>query len=182
MPDYWRDKHVIVTGASSGLGRALALAAAERGARVGLIARREALLTELAREIDSPGERVAQAAADVGEREILLAAVAQLESRLGPCDVLIACAGLYRKTDGAAYDANRVEQVFRTNVVGVSNALAAVLPGMVARRQGQVCAVSSLGALLALPAGAAYCASKAAVATLMKSIRLDVAPHGVRVP
>lgn len=181
MSDYWRDKHVLITGASSGLGRALALAAAQRGARVGIIARRRELLKELAAELKSSGAQTSLAVADVRVGDEVRAAVSDLETSLGPCDVAIANAGVYRITHGATYDPLRAEQVFATNVLGVSHTLGAVLPGMVARKRGHVCAVSSIGALLSLPGGGAYCASKAAVATLMKSLRLDVAPHQVRV-
>ncbi len=181
MADFWRDKHVIVTGASSGIGAALALAAAARGAKVGLIARRAEKLSELAQQLSAAGRQVAWQRADVVDRVGLATAIGHLEQTLGPADVLIANAGLYRKTDGAAYDSQRAEHVFQTNIIGVSNAVGAVLSGMVSRRRGHVCAVSSLGGLLSLPAGGAYCASKVAVATLLKSIRVDVAPHGVQV-
>lgn len=172
---------MLITGASSGIGRALAARAASKGARIGIIARRQAVLEAVAGEIKASGGQAAWEAVDVTDRLALAASVARLETALGPCDVLVANAGVYRKTDGAAYDAARAAEVFSANIIGVSNSLGAVLPGMVARRHGHLCAIASLGALLSLPAGGAYCASKAAVATLMKSIRLDVAKHGVSV-
>lgn len=178
MPDFWRDKHVLITGATSGIGRALVDEAIARSARVSAIGRRAALLEQIATQ---HGDKVACAAADVGDRTALQAAVDTASLELGPVDVLIACAGVYRKTDGAAYDAARAEQVFRTNVIGVSNAVGAVLPTMIQRQAGHLCAVSSLGGLLSLPAAGAYCASKAAVATMMKSLRLDVEPRGIHV-
>jgi short-subunit dehydrogenase len=139
------------------------------------------MLVALADELKSAGSTVAFAAADVRVWDEVRAAVGELEATLGPCEVAIANAGVYRITHGATYDPHRAEQVFATNVIGVSHTLGAVLPGMVERKRGHVCAVSSIGALLSLPGGGAYCASKAAVATLMKSLRLDVAPHNVRV-
>ncbi|HTN74460.1 MAG TPA: SDR family NAD(P)-dependent oxidoreductase [Pirellulaceae bacterium] len=181
MPEFWRGKHVIITGASSGIGSALALVVAARGANVGLIARRAEPLQELATKLQATGASVASQTADVTDSAGLTAAVHSLETTLGPCEVLIANAGVYRKTSGAAYDAARAEQVFRTNLIGVSNALGTVLPGMVSRKRGVVCAVSSLGGRLPLPAGGAYCASKAAIAMLMQSVRLDVEASGIQV-
>jgi NAD(P)-dependent dehydrogenase (short-subunit alcohol dehydrogenase family) len=131
-------------------------------------------------EIVAAGGRAVGAIADVRDFTAVRSAVQTLEGTLGPVDVAIANAGVYRLSDGANYDAERAEQVFATNVIGASHTLAAVLPAMVARKRGRVCAVSSMGALLALPGGGAYCASKAAIAMLMKSIRLDVERHGVR--
>ena len=181
MADFWRDKHVVITGASSGIGEALAREAVAQRAKVSMLARRQDRLTAIAEQLQNAAGSITSRATDVTNRGQLAEAITDLEREFGPVDVLIANAGVYRKTDGAAFDAERAASVFQTNVIGVSNALGAVLPGMVARRRGHVCAVSSLGGLLSLPAGGAYCASKAAVATLMKSIRVDVEPHGVRV-
>jgi short-subunit dehydrogenase len=177
----WNGKHVLITGASSGLGRALAMAAASAGARVGLVARREGLLQELAAELATQGASAAHAVADVGDWTQVNAAVGALEERLGPVDVAIANAGIYRITDGAAYDAERAAQVISTNLLGTSHLLGAVLPGMVRRQAGHMCAVSSLAALVALPGGGAYCASKMALGVLLKSVRLDVERSGLRV-
>lgn len=178
MPEFWREKHVLITGATSGIGRALVDEVITRGGRVSALGRRTELLEQVTTQY---GDMVACAGVDVADRVALQTAVDQVALKLGPVDVLIACAGLYRKTAGAAFDAARAEQVFRTNVIGVSNALGAVLPAMVQRQAGHLCAVSSLGGLLSLPAAGAYCASKAAVATLMKSVRLDVEPLGIHV-
>lgn len=178
-PGFWHDRHCVVTGASSGLGKALARLAAARGARVGLVARRESLLQEAVAAIAAAGGTAACAVADVSDRRQVAEAVRRLEERLGPCDVAIANAGLYRLTDGAAFDADRAERVIATNVIGVTNLLGAVLPGMVARRRGHVCGISSIGSFLPLRGSGAYGGSKAAVNALLRGVRLDVEPHGV---
>jgi short-subunit dehydrogenase len=178
---FWTRQHCLVTGASSGLGRALAIALADRGAHVGLVARRASELEILANSLTGRGHKAAYAVADVTQVGPLRDAVRQLESSLGPCVVLLANAGIYRQTNGAAYDGDRAAAVFTTNIIGVSNSLAAVLPGMVARGRGHICAISSLGGFVSLPAAGAYCASKTALAVLMKSIRLDTASRGIHV-
>jgi len=179
--NFWSGKCVVVTGASSGIGRALALHLASRGAKLGLLSRRKDSLAQLAGEIRAGGGQGEFRAADVTQAESLASAVLELEQLLGPCDVAIASAGIYRQTGGTALDASAVEAVIATNVLGVSNLFAAVLPGMLARGSGNLAAVASIAGLLGLPGGGAYSASKAAVIALLQSLRLDLAPRGIRV-
>lgn len=181
MSNFWTGKCTIVTGASSGIGRAVALDLARRGAKLGLLARRGEQLSMLAAEIRAGGAAAEFRVADVTQAGPLAAAIGELEQLLGPCDVAIASAGIYRQTDVAAYSAAAFEAVLTTNVLGVSNLFAAVLPGMVRRGAGNLAAVSSIAGLLGLPGGGAYSASKAAVITLLQSLRLDLAPRGIRV-
>lgn len=183
MPNdlYWHDQSVIISGASSGIGRAVAERLGRCGARVGLIARRGGLLVALTDEIRSRGGRAAYAAADVTVAREVLAAVERLEAELGPCDVALAAAGIYRMTDVARLDAAASAAVVTTNVGGVMNLFAAVVPGMIERRSGRLAAVASIGAMLGLPGGAAYCASKAAVVTMMESLRIDLDRYGIKV-
>ena len=178
---FWQDKCVIITGASSGIGRALAEVRGSHGSRVGLVARRERRLQELVEGIHSRGGRAAVAAADVTVREQVLQAVSTLESALGPCDVLIANAGVYRKTAAREFDVQRAELVVSTNLLGVIYAVGAVLPGMVRRQHGHMAAVSSVGGMIGLPGAAAYCASKQGVVTLLQSLRADLWRTGIRV-
>lgn len=178
---FWRDKRVIITGASSGIGRALAEEFASHSACVGLIARRENRLQQLADVISSQGGRTAFAVADVTVRDQVFQAVSAIESALGPCDVLIANAGMYRKTAGRDFDTRRAELVVTTNLLGVLYAVGAVLPGMIQRNGGHLAAVASLGGMIGLPGAAAYCASKQGVVTLLQSLRADLWRTGIRV-
>ena len=151
------------------------------GAKVGLIARRGEQLATIAGEIRAAGGEVEFRSADVTQAAALAAAVRELEQSLGACDVAIASAGIYKQTAGTSLDGAAVEAVIGTNVLGVSNLFAAVLPGMLARGSGNLAAVASIAGLLGLPGGGAYSASKAAVITLLQSLRLDLAPRGIRV-
>lgn len=178
---FWEGKCVLISGASSGIGRALAEHVASRGARTGLLARREELLAQAAGAITAAGGKADFAAADVVDGAATLEAVGLLEDRLGPCDVLIASAGIYRKTDVEEFSAVAANAVVATNVQGVINMLGATLPGMVRRRTGNVAAVASIAGALGLPGGGAYCASKAAIVTLLESLRVDLHPFGVKV-
>ena len=178
---FWKDKRVFITGASSGIGWATAEHLAGLGARLGLIARRPDRLAELAEKIRSRGGVAEFAPADVTNAAETAAAAAALERLLGPCDVLLAGAGIYRHTDVRHFDPAHVSEVLAVNVSGVVNAFGAVLPGMVERRSGRLAAVASMAAMVGLPGAGAYSASKAAVVTLLESLRVDLHRHGIKV-
>ena len=169
----------IVTGASSGIGRALALRLGADGYRVGLIARRGERLEAVAGEIAAAGGTAAAAVADVGDRAALRAAIAEIEGRLGPTDVMVANAGFGAPTRLDPLNIDDVEQTIRVNLMGVIYSIEAVLPGMLARGRGHLLAVSSLAAFKGLPGESAYCASKAAVNAYMEGLRIALRARGV---
>jgi len=171
----------VITGASSGIGRALAGVLAGRGCRVGLIARRRGALDETAAAVRAAGGVAAVASADVGDRAGLRAAVDALAAELGPVDLLIANAGVGVPTTIEPLNVEDAEDAFRVNVLGVVYAIDAVLPGMLARHGGHIAAVSSLAAYRGLPGESAYCASKAAVNAYMEGLRVQLRGRGVDV-
>jgi short-subunit dehydrogenase len=171
----------VVTGASSGIGRALARALAAEGAKVGLIARRKEQLDALAGEIAAAGGTAAAAAADVGDRGQVRDAVEEVRQRLGPVDLMVANAGVGAPTLVDPMNVGDVEKMLRVNVLGVVYAVDAVLPEMLHRGRGHVAAVSSLAAYKGLPGESAYCASKAAVNTFLEGLRIQLRGRGVSV-
>jgi NADP-dependent 3-hydroxy acid dehydrogenase YdfG len=171
-----RNKVAVITGTSSGIGRETAKILAAEGCRVGLVARREAHLRELAAEI---GDSACVAAADVRDFASLGAAVATIRGTLGPIDLAIANAGVDRPTRLDPVNVADVEEMFHVNVLGMVNTFAAVLPEMLARRSGRVVAVSSLAGYRGLPGESAYCASKAAVISYMDGLRIQLRGTGV---
>lgn len=175
----WSDRVVLITGASSGIGRGLALELARRGAKLGLVARRRELLDQIVADIQS-GDVLA-ITGDVQDAQSMREAAQRVVSRFGKIDVLVANAGIGVTNDAAELDAAKVANVINVNVIGASNSAAAVLPEMVARRSGQLVVISSLAAYRGLPKSAAYCASKAAVSAFFESLRVDLRPHGVDV-
>jgi short-subunit dehydrogenase len=181
MAESLAGKVAVVTGASSGIGWALARELAAHGCRVGLTARREGPLAELAGHVRAAGGTVAVARADVGCRDQVEAAVASLRDRLGPIDLMIANAGVGKPTLLDPVNVADVEDMLRVNVLGVVYSFAAVLPGMLARRSGHLVAVSSLAGYRALPGESAYCASKAAVNAYLDGLRIHLRGTGVRV-
>jgi short-subunit dehydrogenase len=174
-----KDVVAIVTGASSGIGRALALQLGSEGYRVGLIARRREELEAVSSMIVTAGGVAMPAVADVGDRLALRAAIAEIENRLGPTDVMVANAGFGAPTQLDPLNTADVEQTIRVNILGVIYSIEAVLPGMIARKRGHLLAISSLGAFKGLPGESAYCASKAAVNAYMEGLRIALRSKGV---
>lgn len=175
------NKVAVITGASSGIGRELARELARKGAKVGLIARRRELLSELSAEIEAKKGIVAFAAADVAEREPTLAAIHDLANRLGPVDLLIANAGVGAPTLLNPVNIGDVEKMIRVNLMGVIYSIEAVLPDMLKRGDGHLAAVSSMAAYKGLPGESAYCASKAAVNSYMEGLRIQLRDHRIAV-
>jgi short-subunit dehydrogenase len=171
----------MITGASSGIGRGLAVELASRGAKLGLVARRVEVLEEVVREIEAAGGKAFAAPADVQNPGSIGAAADKLRAGLGPIDVLVANAGIAPVKDAAELSGEEVAEVMNVNVIGVANSVAAVLPQMVASGHGHLVAISSLAAYRGVPNSAAYCASKAAVSAFFESLRLDLEPRGIDV-
>jgi short-subunit dehydrogenase len=171
----------VITGASSGIGWALAEELARKGCLLGLIARRRDLLEELAGKLRGTGSVVEVAAADVADRDKLLQAFSELRQRLGPVDLLIANAGVNTPTALEPWDGPGQLHLFRVNLFGVIVSIEAVLPEMLSRRAGRIAAVSSLGGDCGVPPFGAYCASKAALNTYMEALRSQVRGRGVTV-
>jgi short-subunit dehydrogenase len=171
----------VVTGASSGIGRALAKALAAEGARVGLIARRREALEQLAAEIGQAGGSAVAAPADVGERESVVTVIREVAARLGPVDLLVANAGVGAPTLLEPFNVADVEKMFRVNTLGVVYGVEAVLPEMLRRGRGHLAAVSSLAAYKGLPGESAYCGSKAAVNAFMEGLRIQLRGKGITV-
>lgn len=177
----WSEKVVFITGASSGIGRALAIELGRRGASVGLLARRAETLTEIQREVEAAGGRAIALPADVKNADAVRAAADKLREKFGRVDVLVANAGIGATTDAQSLKADEVADVIGTNVMGAVNSATAVLPEMLERGSGRLVVISSLAAYRGLPKSAAYSASKAAVSAFFESIRVDLRGTGVGV-
>jgi short-subunit dehydrogenase len=177
----WSNKVVLITGASSGIGRALGIELARRGASVGLLARRRQLLEEIADEIRRAGGRALALPADVTNADAVRAAVCELRQNFGSIDLLIANAGISVNTFVPNLCEKKIAELINVNVIGVVNSVSAVLPKMVAQGSGHLVVNSSLAAYRGLPKSAAYCASKAAISSFFEALRIDLKGSGVDV-
>jgi 3-oxoacyl-[acyl-carrier protein] reductase len=173
----------LVTGAGKGIGRAVAHALVRAGANVGLVARTGADLERVAAELRAahPGARVSAAGARVADRAAVEAAAARAAAELGDVDILVNNAGVAEFGTVLDMEPAAWERMFRVNVLGTLHATRAVLPGMIARRRGDVVNVASTAGEKGAATTAAYAASKAAVLRLTESLAAEVRKHDVRV-
>ena len=166
---------VLVTGASSGIGEAIARAFAARGCTLGLVARRREPLERLAAELPGDGHRALSA--DVADAEAVARAVDELE----PVDVLVANAGLTHYRPFAEQPLAEVDEMTRVNWSGTLYTIRAGLPGMIERGRGQVVVISSGGGVRGFPQAAAYNGTKAAQRGFAEALRHELAGTGVSV-
>jgi short-subunit dehydrogenase len=171
----------LITGTGSGIGRALAKLLAQEGYAIAAIDLREDGLRSLADELQTRQQSIAWSVADVTDPDGLLQATRDLEAKLGPTDLLIANAGIGAETSGLHYDVATMNKVMSVNLLGVSNSIGAVLPGMIERGRGHLVAISSVASYRGLPRMLAYCASKAGVNAIMDGLRIELKPIGIHV-
>jgi hypothetical protein len=171
--------NVFVTGASSGIGAALAREYAARGARLGLVARRKALLDELVGSL--PGTHHSYPL-DVTDRDALIAAAQQFEAATGGADVVIANAGISTGVLTEHYeDLETFGEVLKTNVVSLAYTFHPFIAPMRKRGRGKLVGIASVAGIRGLPGSEAYCASKAAAISYLECLRVELARGGIRV-
>jgi NAD(P)-dependent dehydrogenase (short-subunit alcohol dehydrogenase family) len=167
-----------VTGASSGIGRAVSLELARRGYVVAATARRLPELEALAREADGRGH-ILPVVGDVTDPAGIEAAVEAIESQHGPIALAFLNAGTFFQDQRGVFDAEMVRRTFDINVGGVANCLQPVLARMTARGRGQVAINASVAGYGGLPTSAAYGATKAALINMTESLRFTMGLSGV---
>ena len=178
---------IVVTGASRGIGRSLAVRLHGLGASMGLLARSAEELAELAKQLDAGSAgtggagRVAVAVADVADREQVTAAIGQLLEALGPADALVNNAGIGAYAAVLEEDQAAFERLMAVNYLGTVNATLAVLGGMAQRGSGHIVNVSSVAGRIGAPFEAAYSGSKFAVVGFSESLAAEMSALGVTV-
>lgn len=176
-----KDKTAIITGAGKGIGRAIALALIAEGVHVGLLARTDKDLQELAAVATKAGLRSSVALADVGNREQVDAAIVKIKNELGPIDILINNAGTGAFGKFLELEPAQWENIVRVNLLGVYYVTRAVLPGMIERSSGDIINISSTAGQRGAPVTSAYSASKFGVMGLTESLMQEVRKHNIRV-
>jgi short-subunit dehydrogenase len=173
---------IVITGASSGIGKALALRYAQEAGVLALIGRDEDRLQAVADECAGRGASVRTGLLDVRNRAAMKRWLGDLD-RSTPVDLVIANAGVMAGTPpgGEVEVADDGYAAIETNVLGVLNTIQPLLPAMMSRRRGQIAIVSSVAAFVPLPDCPSYCAGKSAVLSYGLSLRSLLSPYGIRV-
>lgn len=174
-------RRILITGATSGLGREMAVQLARRGDRLALTGRRREKLEETAQEVEAAGGKALVLAGSVADAQVVKDHYAAIKREWGGLDWAILNAGVSDSMDAKRFDAETCRWIFAINVGGAVNWLEAVLPDMIAQGSGIVVGISSLAAFRGLPLSGPYCASKAALMTLLESARVDLRGTGVDV-
>jgi len=178
----WKNKVIFLTGASSGIGEGLAVAMAERGAVLGLLARRREELENLASACREKGGHTMIFPCDVTDAKAVQDAADEMRREFGHIDIMIANAGIGgNDKETRAYEPEAVKRLIDTNLLGAVNCIHAVVPHMLERGKGHLVAISSLAGIRGLPKSAAYSASKAAMTMFFESVRLDMIGKGIDV-
>ncbi|WAL59729.1 SDR family NAD(P)-dependent oxidoreductase [Thermocoleostomius sinensis] len=175
-------KVALVTGASRGIGRSIALELAKHGARrLLLVARNVALLSDVAAEIEALGAEAIVLPLDLTQTVAVNVAIAQAWRSHGPIDLLINCAGVAHQTPFLQTKLPQVQEEIAVNLLGMYTITRVVARRMAARKQGKIVNVSSLMGKLAAPTMATYSATKFAIQGFTQALRAELLPHNVQV-
>ncbi|HMA18602.1 MAG TPA: SDR family NAD(P)-dependent oxidoreductase, partial [Thermoanaerobaculia bacterium] len=177
----FRDRTVLVTGASRGIGRSIALRFAEEGARVALVSRTVAELLQTASLVDKAGARTIAIPTDIRDREGVAASVKKVEEELGPIDVLVNNAGVFLWRPFLKLSAEEWDLVISTNLTGAANFCRAVLPGMMVRRRGRIVNVSSIHGMRGEANLAAHSAAKFGLIGMTQSLAREFREFNIAV-
>lgn len=175
------DKTVIITGASSGLGAAVAVRLGREGMRVALAARRAASLEQVAAQIQAAGGQALVLPTDVRDQRAVQRMVASVLGEWGQIDVLFNNAGLGCEAPVDQIDPDKLRNQVAVNVVGAIECAQAVLPAMRERNTGHIINVSSIAGLIPLPGWSTYSATKAAICAFSEAVRRELRGTQVRV-
>jgi len=175
------DQVVVVTGAASGIGQAISRLFARKGARIGLLDQEQAGIDAIAAEFKRAGISSVALSVDVRQREKVREAVGDVARMLGPIDILVPCAGICRASTVEDLKVAQLEEILRTNFLGMVYLIDAALPSMLERGRGQIIGISSLAGVRGIPYEPAYSASKAAVTAYLESLRPELRRRGIAI-
>jgi NADP-dependent 3-hydroxy acid dehydrogenase YdfG len=175
------DRYTLITGASSGIGQATALAFAEAGFPVALVGRSLDRLETIAQQILEQGGKAVPCAIDLAEVSQVKAQIQALTQSFGPIDILVNNAGIGYTAPLIDTPLADWQQVLNVNLTSVLQCIQAVLPQMRSRRQGTIVNLASIGGKQVFPDWGAYCVSKFGLVALSKTLSLEERTHGIRV-
>lgn len=176
-----KGKNALVTGAGKGIGKAIAIALAEEGVNVALMARTTSQLEEVAEAVKAKGVKAAVVTADVTDINAVNSAVAQAREQLGAIDILINNAGVGAFAKFLEMEPEKWESIIKVNLLGPYYVTRAVLPEMIERQTGDIINISSTAGQKGAPVTSAYSASKFGLIGMSESLMQEVRKHNIRV-
>jgi short-subunit dehydrogenase len=174
-------KIILITGASSGIGKALALQLSKENCKLALLARRSELLEQLREELKMPGDNVLTLKCDVSRKEEVVAAHGTIKEKFGMVDVAILNSGVGRTVTAANYDSFFAEETFGANLFGIIYWVEQLLPDFIRRKKGVIAGVSSLADNRGFSGSGFYCASKAALSVYLEGLRIELKSYGIKI-
>jgi short-subunit dehydrogenase len=168
-------RRIWLVGASSGIGAALARELSQRGAQLAITARRAEQLDQVA------GSTMVVVPADVTDPAAVLTAADEAERALGGLDIVIWCAGYWKRLESPGWDSAEFVRHIQVNLLGLNNVLAAVLPAMIAQRHGHLVGIASVAGYRGIPGAEYYGATKAAQINLLEALRASLRHQGIQV-
>jgi short-subunit dehydrogenase len=176
-----KNKTVLITGASSGIGYSLAKLLPKENCSLALISRRKKILDDLVAELKNMGIPVKSYKCDVGNIDEVRNIFGQIKNDFGKIDIAILNAGVSSRADVINYSANLAKEIFNANTFGIINCVEQLLPDFIQKKEGMIVGVSSLAESRGFPKSGFYNASKAAATLLLESLRVELKPHNVKV-
>jgi len=176
-----KDKVVVVTGASDGIGRKTVLFLAKKGASIVLVARRKATLSRVLSKLTGGPKKHLSIPADISKEEDVLRMLDEVMARYGRIDVLVNNAAISYVGRGKDMDMSSAEEVIDINLLGTIRVTRAILPQMIKQKSGHIINISSILGKGAAPFRSLYCASKYGMEGFMESLRLEVAKYNINV-
>ncbi len=175
------NKNILITGASSGIGYQLTKDLAKEGTNLALLARRKNILDEVAEELKPYPSKIITAYCDVTSKESIKHAFDFVKKEFGIIDIAILNAGSSYRMPVEKFNAERLEETFNVNLIGMVNCLNELIPDFIKEKKGMIVGISSLAEARGFPMSAAYCSSKAAVSIFLESIRIELKKYNVKV-
>jgi short-subunit dehydrogenase len=174
-------KIILITGASSGIGKEIAVQLSKEECSLALLARRIGLLSELAEQLSGNAAGIEYLKCDVTDPGEVKLIVSEIKNRFGKIDAAILNAGVGHRAGAKEYSAASSKKVFDTNVLGIINFVENILPDFIERQSGVIVGVTSLSDSRGWPGSGFYSASKIAATRLLESLRIDVKQYNIKV-
>lgn len=175
-----KNKVILITGASSGIGEAVAKKFADEGALLALTARRKEIIDKFAQQLEVR-TRVASYKCDVTNPEEVRSVYRQIKIDFGKVDIAFLNSGVSFRSSIKEFSSDKAKQTFDTNVMGIINFVEVLLPDFMSERNGVIVGVSSLADSRGFPKSGFYCASKSAASIFLESLRIELKPYNVKV-